>query len=178
MMCHCFERLETTDRGACFGNGEHGEQRTHRYLLWVIWDRALPLLGGVFLNPSTADERATDATLTKFVGFAKLWKYGGVVLGNSMALRATNPKALLVNPALSVGRENDAHLVGLTHVTSRIMLGWGKNLDRQRLNFRVRTLKNIFYGSEVYAWDVTGSGQPMHPLYQPGAIEPKPYVFP
>lgn len=177
-MCHCFERMETHDRGACFGNGEHGAQRTHRYLLWVIWDRSKPLIGGVFLNPSTADEKATDSTLTKFVGFAKLWGYGGIVLGNAFAFRSTDPKGLLLNPARSVGMENDDHLVGLTHITGIVMLGWGKNIERERLRFRVRDLKRILSGASLRAWDITLSGQPMHPLYQPGAKESAPYVFP
>ena len=50
----------------------------------------------VLLSPSTADADTDDPTLRKRVGFAKAHRYGGVVLVNLFAWRATDPKQLRI----------------------------------------------------------------------------------
>jgi hypothetical protein len=70
------------------------ECRTYRYALWRIWDQTVPYAMFIGLNPSTADESNDDPTLTRCMGFAKSWGYGGVCMANLFALRSTDPTAL------------------------------------------------------------------------------------
>lgn len=46
------------------------------------------------LNPSTADAEIDDPTITRCIGFAKSWGFGGLMVGNLWAYRATDPKEL------------------------------------------------------------------------------------
>ncbi len=65
-----------------------------RYQLWRTWNPEGPRIGFVGLNPSTADATTDDPTLRRLMGFAKQWGFGGLVLVNLYALRATDPKTL------------------------------------------------------------------------------------
>lgn len=66
----------------------------YRYTLRIVWDRRLPILPVIGLNPSTADEMKNDPTITKICKFAKSWGYGGILMLNLFALRSSKPKAL------------------------------------------------------------------------------------
>lgn len=68
--------------------------RTYRYSLVHEWDRDLPRVAFIMLNPSTADENALDPTLRRCLGFARSWGYGSFEIGNVFAFRATDPKAM------------------------------------------------------------------------------------
>lgn len=75
--------------------GDHDE---YRYDLTRTWDRTLPLVVFVMLNPSTADGLKDDATIRKCMRFAWIWGYGGIVVVNLFAWRATNPKMVAALP--------------------------------------------------------------------------------
>ena len=64
----------------------------YRYMLMRIWDLDLPKVCFVGLNPSTADAKEDDPTIRQLIEFAKSWNYGGFVIVNLFAMRATNPK--------------------------------------------------------------------------------------
>jgi hypothetical protein len=68
----------------------------YRYRLWRLWDALAPVMVWVLLNPSTADADTDDPTVRKCVGFARAHRYGGVVLVNLFAWRATDPKQLRI----------------------------------------------------------------------------------
>ena len=60
-------------------SAEFSACRQYRYSLSRIWDPLFPAIAFVALNPSTADENVDDATVRRCIGFAKTWKYGGLI---------------------------------------------------------------------------------------------------
>ena len=74
------------------------KDRIYRYALYRIWNKHLPKVLFIGLNPSTADETKNDPTIRRCIGYAKKWNYGGFIMGNIFAYRSTNPKKLnLIN---------------------------------------------------------------------------------
>lgn len=68
--------------------------RLYRYTLTRRWD-GRPMMAWIGLNPSTADETEDDPTIRRCTGFAKAWGYGGMVMLNLFAYRATDPKEMM-----------------------------------------------------------------------------------
>lgn len=68
------------------------ECRQYRYWLTRIWNHALPMLAVIGVNPSTADEVENDPTIRKCMGFAERLGFGGLLMINVAAYRATDPK--------------------------------------------------------------------------------------
>lgn len=141
----------------------------YRYRLKRVWDAARPLVLWVMLNPSAADALAVDPTVTRCIGFAKSWGYGGIMVGNAFALRATDPELLYVD-ADPIGPENDEHLREMAGHADRVVVAWGNpgaHLDRG-----ARVLE-LLRGAAIQpkAFGFTNSGQPKHPLYLPADAE-------
>ena len=78
----------------------------------------------VGLNPSTADEIKDDPTSRKCMRFAQSWGYGGIILANLFAYRATDPRELkgVSDP---VGPENDHWLNRLADEAGIVIAAWG-----------------------------------------------------
>jgi len=141
--------------------------RTYRYALWRVWDEALPRALFIGLNPSTADEARDDPTIRRCIGFARDWGYGGVTVANLFAFRATYP-ADLKAAADPVGPENDRWLGKLAAEAELVVAAWGNDgafLDRSRIVGAAIP--------EMRCLKMNKSGEPAHPLYQPGSARPK-----
>ncbi|CAJ0698587.1 hypothetical protein R11007_02835 [Ralstonia holmesii] len=54
----------------------------YRYRLWREWERSLPVLGFIMLNPSTADHLENDRTITRCIGRAVAGGYGRLEVVN------------------------------------------------------------------------------------------------
>ena len=142
--------------------------RRYRYALWRTWDASLPRVMFIGLNPSTADERNDDPTLVRCMNFARDWGYGGVIMANLFAWRATDP-AELKRVGEPVGRANNRWLRRLAQEAGLVVAAWGNDgtyLDR---------------GAQVVAMlgplqclKQNRSGQPAHPLYQRADTQPVP----
>lgn len=65
-----------------------------RYSLTRVWDDSRDYLTWIMLNPSTADADKDDATIRRVRGFTKREGFGGFVVVNVYAFRATDPKDL------------------------------------------------------------------------------------
>ena len=68
--------------------------RTYRYALSRVWAADKPYALFIGLNPSTADETLDDPTIRRCIDFAKRWGYGGLVMANLFAYRATEPSEM------------------------------------------------------------------------------------
>ena len=84
--------------------------RRYRYRLWRIWDENKPFVLFICLNPSTADENEDDPTIRRCVRFARDWDYGGMVMVNLFAFRATDPSELY-NADEQIGQNNSKEIL-------------------------------------------------------------------
>src|SRR6185312_13493321 len=144
----------------------------YRYWLRRRWSGG-PLLGWVMLNPSTADDVEDDATIRRCIGFAHREKFGGIVVRNLFALRATDPRELLVADD-PVGPRNTYHLSKCVGEPVTVA-AWG--VDRA-LKLAAPSLRTVRYaaGESLMCLGVTKDGSPKHPLHLRGdtPLEPWP----
>lgn len=142
----------------------------YRYKLWRIWDTGRPLALFVMLNPSTADANQDDPTIRRCIGFAKSWGYGGILVGNLFAIRATDPKDMRC-AADPIGPRNDEALGELHGQAGITIAAWGVHgIYCRRATEVVR-----WWPGRVYCLGSTKDGHPKHPLYLPKDAEIVPY---
>ena len=139
----------------------------YRYLLWRAWDRDLPRVGFILLNPSTADADRLDPTLSRCAGFARRWGFGAMLVANLFGYRSTKPEVLngVEDP---FGELNDAYLELVYTLSDRLVVGWGNHGLIRSAHRRVS-----FVGQSAYCLGVTKLSQPVHPLYQPYSAVPR-----
>jgi hypothetical protein len=158
--------------GALFDN----QDRKHRYKLWRIWNADLPCLQFVGLNPSKASEYNDDPTITRLIGFAKSWGYGGLWAGNLYSIVSPYPRVLLTPEAVeSPGGPNDLSIKEMRSLCSKVMVGWGE--FGKRFGTRPAEVLKLL-GDPVYCLKVNPSGEPTHPLYLPRDSQLKVYSRP
>ena len=141
------------------GSAEFSPDRVYRYALYRTWDAAKPKVLFVGLNPSTADESIDDPTVRRCKGFAADWGYGGLIMANLFALRATKPKVMMAHIA-PIGPDNNYWLEKLARETEITVAAWGNhgrylNRDQVVVEFLPR----------MWHLGITKEGKPKHPLY-------------
>jgi hypothetical protein len=140
------------------------EDGRYRYRLKRTWIPSTTPVVFVMLNPSTADATVDDPTVRRCVAFAKAWGFGGMVVVNLYALRATNPKALWADPD-PVGPYNDRELTAVAQSAAAlqfpVIAAWGANARPDRVA-AVRALPGM---SNLRCLGTTKGGAPKHPLY-------------
>lgn len=100
--------FEPPSRGESQTGADFSPCRTYRYALWRHWNwqghaNCVMFIG---LNPSTADEEKNDTTISKCIGFAKKFGYGGIYMLNLFAFRSTYPTDLIgVSDPIGPGNE-------------------------------------------------------------------------
>jgi hypothetical protein len=141
----------------------------YRWSLYRCWNHALPLLGWIMLNPSTADASVDDPTIRRCIGFARDWGFGGIEVRNLFAWRATDPSALreAIDP---VGVRNDEAINGLAILCPKIVCAWGAHpFARQRANQVAQSLRHR--NAHTVCLGMTKGGCPKHPLCVPSDAE-------
>ncbi|MFJ1993007.1 DUF1643 domain-containing protein [Streptomyces asiaticus] len=153
------------------------KSRTYRYLLTRIWDTSRPVMAVVMLNPSTADHRKNDPTITRLAGengFARRFGMGGIAVVNLFALRSTDPRALR-DHADPVGPHNDVFIRQTAASGALVVAAWGAGGVLRDRGQQV-TVALSRAGVRLTALGVTSTGQPRHPLYLPGTAALEPYT--
>src|ERR1051325_9294736 len=124
--------------------------RLYRYWLIRIWDRALPIMSVIGINPSTADEQVDDPTVRKAIGFAKRLGYGGLLMLNVGGYRSTDPKNWRIQKD-PIGTENTSiHLLKYVKQfnAEKVIAAWGKNGNYSPRE--CQEIINIF--PDIYCW--------------------------
>lgn len=140
--------------------------RRYRYALSRVWSSNKPYALFVGLNPSTADELVDDPTIRRCICFAKSWGYGGIVMANLFAFRATDPEVMMraENP---VGDLNDDWLVALAEDAGVVIAAWGNAGTFANRSAEVKCLlPNLCY------LKLNATGEPAHPLYLKSTLIP------
>ena len=143
------------------------ECRKYRYALWRTWDTSKPYLMFVGLNPSTADEKTDDPTVTRCINYAKSWGYGGVCMVNLFAFRATEPNVMKA-ASEPVGKDNDDWLKKLANEAGLVVAAWGNDGSYMDRSKKIRELL-----PNLHCLKINKSGEPAHPLYQKATQLPK-----
>ena len=147
--------------------------RRWRYLLWRCWDPARPVANFLMLNPSTADEVKLDPSCTRARNYAAQWKFGALVVTNLFGWRATDPDAMKATRD-PVGRGNDKAILAAARGADLVVCAWGNHgLHLERSSRVTRMLRNA--GVNLHFLRMNGCGEPAHPLYLPGTLEPSPW---
>jgi len=141
----------------------------YRYELRRIWQPKTGAVCFVMLNPSTADADIDDPTIRRCMGFAATWGYGGIIVGNLFAYRATDPNFLKIiqDP---VGPMNDEFLKVMSERADITICAWGDHgryLNRGSAILRLLDVPNCLA--------INKSGSPKHPLYAKRYLTPKPF---
>lgn len=146
---------------------EIGPCGTWRYRLTRSWDSGLPRMCWIMLNPSTADAEQDDPTIRRCIDFTRRWGYGGLVVGNLYALRATDPAQLAAHPD-PVGPENNEYLRAMAADSAMVVCAWGAHPMATRRSAQVRIML-AEAGVQLWCLGTTRSGAPRHPLYVPAS---------
>lgn len=142
--------------------------RLYRYRL----ERTVAMEGPVYaffgINPSTADASLDDATVRKWIGFAKRWGASRFIVGNVWPLRATDVRLLSTATRwLDIGRENQRHILAMAAEADVLVPCWGDRAKVPRvmhneLDELLALLRGT--GKPVMHFGLTKGGDPKHPL--------------
>lgn len=157
--------------GASFSDCER-----YRYTLWRTWGTG-PTINFIMLNPSTADERVNDPTIERCQRRADKLGYGGLIVTNLFALRATDPDDML-RDAAPVGPENDDAIRESACQANQIVCAWGNHGSHLGRGAMILTMLRNFCPHKLHALKVSKSGQPSHPLYLSYDLMPVPFQAP
>jgi hypothetical protein len=138
----------------------------YRYVLNRRWDRSLPVMPWVLLNPSLADKKKDDNSVRRMAGFAMRERCGGICVLNLYAQRSHDPAALqtVLDVGLDpVGPDNDKWLTGLREGGTEVpvVVAWGAH---QLAAARVPRVLELLDGLPLACLGRTASGAPKHPL--------------
>lgn len=145
--------------------------RLYRYSLHRQWYNGKPYCCFICLNPSTADENHDDPTVRRCINYTKIWGYGGIIMLNLFAFRATDPKEMKAQED-PIGPDNDRNIRNFCRQAGLIVAAWGNDgVYKNRGKQVIKLLKN----DKLCYLRLTNSGEPAHPLYLPKNLEPIPW---
>lgn len=140
----------------------------YRYRLRRWNDNPQRNLGIIMLNPSTADATQDDPTIRKCVGFARRHGFDGIHVVNLFAFRATDPAELKRQARAGfdvIGPENDQAILNVAMRSALMLLAWGNHGTLQGRDQAVLKLLQGYPTCSI--GELSKTGQPKHPLYQP-----------
>jgi len=161
--------------GAIFDNPK---ERTRRYLLWrqikdSRWEKGHDFLMFIGLNPSIADEKRLDPTVTRCYNYAYRWGFGYLLMGNLYSKISTDPDNVDFDILDLVDQtENYWYLQKAMSLASMIVLCWGSNASDQIAGHFLR-LTRMTISKSLYCLGTNANKSPKHPLYLRGDAVPQ-----
>lgn len=152
----------------CLSRVWYSQCGLYRYGLSRVWEDTQPALLFIMLNPSTADAYRNDPTVARCETRARRMGFGGLMVANLFAFRATRPQDLKQAVA-PVGEVNDRVLDHWIDRAGMTIAAWGIHGDHQS---RAADLSGRLDG-QLYHLGLTKGGHPRHPLYVPFAAAPR-----
>ena len=137
--------------------------RRYRWWLSRVWNPELPLLYIIMLNPSTATHEVDDATIRVCIVRAVRNGFGGIVVLNLFAYRATSPDDMKAAPD-PVGHACNSYITTIIPRDGKVLCAWG---NHGSFNNRDQFVKALLRGRKLYHLGLTKQGQPKHPLRIP-----------
>lgn len=130
----------------------------YRYMLMREWDKSLPKVMFIMLNPSTADGEQDDPTIRRCIGFAKDWGYGGISVFNIFPYISTDPKG--IHTSIKPNLKNRALILQNNQAHKLKILAWGNNdlISDAHIDFIFNNL------SGLHCLGLTKLGNPKHPV--------------
>lgn len=148
------ELFEDNTKGAIFSKDQN-----QRYMLFRIWDVALPKVMFIGLNPSTADEHKNDPTINRVMEIAKHNGFGGIYMLNLFSCVTPKPEEITW---CELSKEiNLKTLLAYAKLSSTIVFAWGNFKEAQTYGNDV--IAPLFPNS--YCLKKNKNGSPKHPLY-------------
>jgi hypothetical protein len=141
------------------------EDRKYRFYLRRVWDRKLPRMAFIMLNPSTADAFKNDPTVARCQERATRLGFGSFSVTNIFAYRSTQPNALFLPNVIPIGDGNDEWIVFAAQTAAKIMVGWGNHGKHMNRSENVIAMLEDL-GRELFCLGQNKGGCPVHPLYQ------------
>jgi len=137
-----------------------------RFTLGTRGTKPLFVIG---LNPSTADDKKPDPTITKVMGFTTRYSCDSFVMLNLYAQRTPNPDKLHSTFDDNLHRENISHILTTLekHNQVSILASWGETITVR--NYLKKCLADIISATKnknvnwLKIGELTQSGHPRHP---------------
>lgn len=145
------ERLNDSLSDAIFS-----ECGKYRYVLWRIWDKSLPKVMCIGLNPSTANANKNDNTINVLSSMLKQLGFGGFYMTNLFGWISSKPDDLLTvkDP---VG-ENDYYLEMVRIECEDTIVCWG---SFKQATDRIAQVVHRFPNAKCFGRNKNGT--PFHP---------------
>lgn len=150
------------------------DDRKYRHYLFRQWGLEGPLAGLIGKNPSIANEKDNDPTITREIAFAKSWGCRGLVKLNMYDYIATDSNELVrISDSLRVSDRNLVkHIIATLkdHQCNPVVCCWGTHANR-RLKESILTRGDqirralIDAGIQPMCFTTNSDGTPKHPLY-------------
>jgi hypothetical protein len=127
----------------------------------------------VMMNPSNADLHIDDSTVAKCGRYARAWGYGGILVGNTFAYRATNKRHLRL-VADPIGPDNDKHLVAMARRAHIVIFAYGQPGHRTLAPRGIAVAELLIQeaGITPHVLELSKRGIPVHPLYLVESLQP------
>jgi hypothetical protein len=138
----------------------------YRFALWRIWNDK-PLIMFIGLNPSTANAQKNDPTINRVMRFAYDWGYGGVFMMNLFPFITAYPSMLIKDRM----EENDEYIHRVAEKCGKVIFAWG-NFPKHTAG-RDKQVMAMF--PDACCLGKTSGGHPLHPLFKPAKLTPKPF---
>lgn len=148
----------------------------YRFLLRRVWNKSLPQIGFLMLNPSTADERINDPTIERCQRRAIVMGFGSLCIVNLFPIRSTDPNVL--NDCDPYGDIHDAnsYITGAAVVSDLLICAWGNHkAAKQRAKDVTELLFRAGFAKKMHCLGTNNDGSPKHPLYVPYSAPIKPW---